>query len=117
MIRGIFQAHDLSHLKAGLEVTFQERMESGNNLANAETPDFQSKETDFRALLMPGAPGAPERGQAFQMYLESLREEDQGFNLEHEMRRMAQAGMASKAYSKLLIRRYQDLRTVMREGR
>ena len=51
------------------------------------------------------------------MYLESLRDESERFNLEHEMRRMAQAGMASKAYSKLLIRRYQDLRTVMREGR
>ena len=117
MIRGLFQAQDMSHLKAGLEVTFQERLESGNNLANAETPDFKSKATDFRALLMPGAEGSLPRGQAFQMYLQSLKEENEDFNLEREMRRMAQAGLASRAYSKLLIRRYQDLRTAMREGR
>lgn len=115
-IRGIFQNQDMSHLKAGLEVTYQESLESGNNLANAETPNFEAQQTDFRAMLMPGEEGSTPRGEGFQMYLQSLNPQHE-FNLEQELRRLSQANLASKAYSKMLIRRYQDLRTVMREGR
>ena len=117
MIRNIFSKHDLSHLKAGLEVAWNERLESTNNLANAETPGFKSKNTDFRAMLMPGKGALAQRGDGFQMYLDSLKTEESGFNLEREMRKMSQAGLTSQAYARVLIKRYQDLRSAMREGR
>ena len=117
MIRGLFHRHDMDHLKAGLEVTYQERLESSHNLVNGETPGFRAKNTDFRAMFMPGEDGdVTERGEGFQPSREALEPEPE-FNLEREMRRMSQANLASQAYSKVLIRRYQDLRTVMREGR
>lgn len=116
MIRNIFRMHDMDHLKAGLEATWQEQLETSHNLANAETEDFKAKNTDFRAILMPDSGATPPKGEAYQMYLESL-EEETDFNLELEMRRMSQASLAGQAYAKVLLKRYQDLRTVMREGR
>ena len=115
MIEGIFSKHDLSHLKMGLEVSWRERMESSNNLVNAETPDFEAKDTDFRSILMSGADQA-QRGEAYRMYLESLQLENE-FNLESEMKRMSQASLESQAYGRVLSKRYSDLRNVMREGR
>lgn len=116
MIEGIFSKHDLSHLKAGMEATWRESLETANNLANAETPGFTPSDTDFRSLLMPGREGVMPRGEAYQMYLESLSTESV-FDLERELRRMSQSHLANRAYNKLLIRRYHDLRNVMREGR
>lgn len=116
MIQNLFGKHDLSHLKAGLEVAWRERLESSNNLVNGETPGYKTQETDFRAMLMPGGESHLERGDAYQMYLAELKDE-KPFNLEHEMKKLSQAGLVSQAYSRVLTKRYQDLRSVMREGR
>ncbi|MGE0493509.1 MAG: hypothetical protein AB7S38_30145 [Vulcanimicrobiota bacterium] len=117
MLEPFLNNHDLAHLKAGMEVAWREQNEVNNNLVNAETPGFQPKDTDFRSLLMPDQEGAaPTRGQGFDLYLEALQGPAR-FEFEKEMQRLSQANLENAAYTKLLTRRYQDLRTVIREGR
>lgn len=116
MIKNIFNRHDLQHLKAGMEVSWQERLETSHNIANAETPGFRPQNTDFRSHLMPGATDAPPRGEGFQLYLEAMAI-PQEFNLEREIKRLSQSNMENSAYSRILSKRYSDLRNSIREGR
>lgn len=112
MINNIFKRHDLAQLKAGMEITWREQLQSNHNMVNAETPGFQVRHTDFRSLMLSGE---EPRGEGFELYLEAL-EGPQPFDLERELRRLSQANLSNSAYSKMLIKRYSDLRTAIREG-
>ena len=116
MIPNIFNQHDLQHLKAGMEVSWQERLETSHNLANSETPGFRPKHSDFRSYLMPGTSGSTPRGEGFQLYLEAMNTPEE-FNLEREIQRLSQSNLQNSAYSRILSKRYSDLRNTIREGR
>lgn len=111
----IFQSGDFNDLRAGLEIAWRDQKEVDHNIVNAETPGFKAKNTDFKALLLNQGDGPP-KGEAFQMYMEEL-EGPKPFDLEHELARLSRAGLENGAISRVLTRRYSDLRYVIREGR
>ena len=113
MIHNIFHQQGLGDLKTALEITWREQLQSQHNLVNGETPGFQVKHNDFRAMLL--GDGQP-RGPGFQLYLEAV-EGPQPFDLERELRQISKATLTNAAYNRLLSRRYSDLRSAIREGR
>ncbi len=113
--QGIFQGGDFRSLRAGMEANWRTSMEVNHNLANAETPDFSARQTDFKSVLL-DQPGQPAKGEAFELYMEDLRGPEP-FNLEGELARMSRSGLENEAVAKVLQKRYADLRYVIREGR
>lgn len=98
-----------------MEASWRTQSEVGHNIANAETPGFLSKDTDFKSLLL-RPPGSPPKGEAFELYLKDL-EGPKPFQLEHELSRLSRATLENEAAAKVLQKRYTDLRMVIREGR
>lgn len=113
MIDPIFVRQGLGDLKLGIEASWREQAESSHNLVNAETPGFEPKFTDFREALLSGGEG---HGEGYRLFSEDFKG-DHEFNLEAELNRLSQSALAHSAMTRVLIRRYSDLRNVMREGR
>lgn len=116
MLDGLFSHGGMRPLKQDLEALERAHREASHNLANAMTPGFSSRETDFRAQLLE-AGGAPPKGAGWDLYLADVAPSRPGVNVERELARLSTTTLEQAAVVRVLTSRYETLRTAITEGK
>ena len=112
-----FGGSHVTVLKQSLDAAQLTHQEVGQNLANVDTPGYKSRETDFKTLMLEAKGDKPEKGRAYQAYLEEIANNQGGVNVERELARLSQASMEQAASVRLLSGYYTNLKNAISEGK
>jgi flagellar basal-body rod protein FlgB len=126
----VFQKLDIPRLETVLDLASSRQKLLTENVANAETPGYARKDIDFRAELKaavgqsggsamkatrPGHIGAGPNQHAPKVITEKIPEGEQfGVNIDHEMASVAQNQLEYNVAARLVSRKFDALRTVIR---
>lgn len=116
MLDGLFSTSSMRALKQDLDALERTHREAAHNLANADTPGFASRQTDFRSLLLQ-AGEAPPKGDGWELYLQEVAPRQPGVPVERELARLSMATLEQAAVVRVLTSRYEGLRHAISEGK